>query len=285
MVEEPRSVRRAAEVKAVPAGDGVALGLRAEEGARASRVAAAGPAQSAERRLAGLVRQEELSEILQRATQQSAYACTQSLRQGFVTLPGGHRIGVCGSAVVKNGELAGYQALSSLCIRFARDVRMDSARLLPNLTDSCLILGAPGAGKTTLLRACIRALSESGQRVSVCDDRGEISAMTQGKAQFDLGPQTDILTGLSKDEGMLLLLRAMNPMWIAADEITARRDLAAMETISYCGVRLLATAHAKDERELRLRPLYRELLTLGMFRRMFVLLPDRQFRCVEVKNE
>ena len=77
----------------------------------------------------------------------------------------------------------------------------------------------------------------------------------------------------------------MNPMWIAADEITARRDLAAMETISYCGVRLLATAHAKDERELRLRPLYRELLTLGMFRRMFVLLPDRQFRCVEVKNE
>ena len=218
----------------------------------------------AERRLAGLVRQEELSEILQRATQQSAYACTQSLRQGFVTLPGGHRIGVCGSAVVKNGELAGYQALSSLCIRFARDVRMDSARLLPNLTDSCLILGAPGAGKTTLLRACIRALSESGQRVSVCDDRGEISAMTQGK---------------------LLLLRAMNPMWIAADEITARRDLAAMETISYCGVRLLATAHAKDERELRLRPLYRELLTLGMFRRMFVLLPDRQFRCVEVKNE
>ena len=103
----------------------------------------------AERRLAGLVRQEELSEILQRATQQSAYACTQSLRQGFVTLPGGHRIGVCGSAVVKNGELAGYQELSSLCIRFARDVRMDSARLLPNLTDSCLILGAPGSGKTT----------------------------------------------------------------------------------------------------------------------------------------
>ena len=147
------------------------------------------------------------------------------------------------------------------------------------------LIGINGTGKTTLLRACIRALSESGQRVSVCDDRGEISAMTQGTAQFDLGPQTDILTGLSKDEGMLLLLRAMNPMWIAADEITARRDLAAMETISYCGVRLLATAHAKDERELRLRPLYRELLTLGMFRRMFVLLPDRQFRCVEVKNE
>ena len=72
------------------------------------------------------------------------------------------------------------------------------------------ICGTVGAGKTTLLRACIRALSESGQRVSVCDDRGEISAMTQGTAQFDLGPQTDILTGLSKDEGMLLLLRAMN---------------------------------------------------------------------------
>ena len=117
----------------------------------------------AERRLAGLVRQEELSEILQRATQQSAYACTQSLRQGFVTLPGGHRIGVCGSAVVKNGELAGYQALSSLCIRFARDVRMDSARLLPNLTDSCLILGAPRERR----RCCARASGRCRKAVSV----------------------------------------------------------------------------------------------------------------------
>ena len=75
----------------------------------------------------------------------------------------------------------------------------------------------------------------------------------------------------------MLLLRAMSPTWIAADEITARQDLTAMEQISYCGVRLLATAHAKDVRELSARPLYRELLTLGIFRRYLVLRPDRQF--------
>ena len=101
--------------------------------------------------------------------------------------------------------------------------------------------------------------------------------MTASGAQFDLGPQTDVLTGLSKSEGMMLLLRAMSPTWIAADEITARQDLAAMEQISYCGVRLLATAHAMDVRELSARPLYRELLSLGIFRRYLVLQPDRQF--------
>lgn len=230
-----------------------------------------------ERQLSGLVCPGELDGILQRATSYSAHAFQDALRQGYVTLPGGHRIGVCGKAAVKDGQMAGYSFVSSLCIRFARDIRLDEKSLLPSLTDSCLILGAPGAGKTTLLRACIRALSSSGERVCVCDDRGEISAMTESGAQFDLGPQTDVLTGVPKSEGMMLLLRAMSPTWIAADEITARQDLAAMEQISYCGVRLLATAHAKDARELSARPLYRELLSLGIFRRYLVLRPDRQF--------
>ena len=106
--------------------------------------------------------------------------------------------------------------------------------------------------------------------------------MTQAGSQFDLGAQTDVLTGLCKSEGMMLLLRAMSPTWIAADEITARRDLEAMEQISYCGVRLLATAHAKSRQELAARPLYRELLELGIFRRLLVLQPDRQFSVQEV---
>lgn len=234
-----------------------------------------------ERRLAGLVRQEELEAILQRATRQSAYACTETLRQGFVTLPGGHRIGVCGSAVIKNGEMTGYASVSSLCIRFARDVAIEEARLFSQLTESTLIIGAPGAGKTTLLRACIRSLSKNGRRVCVCDDRSEISAMAQGEMQFDLGPQTDVLTGISKSDGMMLLLRAMSPEWIAADEITQARDLQAMEQISYCGVRLLATAHAKDPQELTKRPLYKDMLALGIFERIFVLQPDRQYCVLE----
>ena len=131
-----------------------------------------------EQRLFGLVRPGELDGILQRATSYSAHACQDALRQGYVTLPGGHRVGVCGIVVTRNGEMTGFRTVSSLCIRFARDIRLDETALLPSLTESCLILGAPGAGKTTLLRACIRALSNSGERMCVCDDRGEISAMT-----------------------------------------------------------------------------------------------------------
>lgn len=164
-----------------------------------------------EQRLFGLVRPGELDGILQRATSYSVHACQDALRQGYVTLPGGHRVGVCGIVVTRNGEMTGFRTVSSLCIRFARDIRLDETALLPSLTESCLILGAPGAGKTTLLRACIRALSNSGERMCVCDDRGEISAMTDEGAQFDLGPQTDVLTGVSKSEGMMLLLRADEP--------------------------------------------------------------------------
>lgn len=237
--------------------------------------------QGQERRLPGLVRPGDLEEILQRATGQSVYAYLSTLRQGFVTLPGGHRIGICGAAAVKNGEMTGYQSISSLCIRFARDVQISPGRLLPHLEQSSLIIGPPGAGKTTLLRACVRALSAAGRRVCVADERGEIAAFAQGQAQFDLGPQTDVLTGADKRTGMMLLLRAMDPEWIAADEITARKDLDAMQEITYCGVRLLATAHAGDMHELRARPLYRELLRLGIFKTYFLLRPDRQFSVVE----
>ena len=233
-----------------------------------------------ERRLAGLVRPDELSEILRRATGNSLYACADALRQGFVTLSGGHRVGVCGEAVQKDGQMAGFSAVSSVCIRLARDVRLDEKLFLPHLSGSSLILGPPGSGKTTLLRACIRALSQSGQRVCVSDERGEIAAMREGRPQFDLGPQTDVLSNLSKAEGMMLLLRAMGPQWIAADEITAQCDIVAMEQISYCGVKLLATAHAGSIEELHARPLYRSLLSLEIFKTAFVLRPDRSF-CVE----
>ena len=236
-----------------------------------------------ERRLAGLVRPDELSEILRRATGNSLYACADALRQGFVTLPGGHRVGVCGEAVQKDGQMAGFSAVSSVCIRLARDVRLDENRILPHLSGSSLILGPPGSGKTTLLRACIRALSQSGQRVCVSDERGEIAAMREGRPQFDLGPQTDVLSNLSKAEGMMLLLRAMDPQWIAADEITAPCDIAAMEQISYCGVKLLATAHAGSIEELHARPLYRSLLSLEIFKTAFVLRPDRSFLVQEVE--
>ena len=204
---------------------------------------------------------QELEQVLMAATDHSYYAAAEQLADGFVTLPGGHRVGVCGTLAVRGGSAVSVRNISSVCIRLARDVPC----AVPELTRSTLLLGALGSGKTTLLRACIRALSRRGQRVCVADERGEIAACVSGQPQMDIGPCTDVLTGGKKAQSMMILLRAMRPDWIAVDEITAPEDLAAIRQCSYCGVRLLATAHAESPEELARRPLYRELLALGVF--------------------
>jgi stage III sporulation protein AA len=223
----------------------------------------------------GLVTEQDVGTILLGASRQSAYAANETLRQGYLVLPGGHRLGVCGTLVTSDGTVKSLREPSSVCIRIAREVKRSGE--LPKLETSSLILGPPGSGKTTLLRDCIRALSAAGRRVSVADERGELAACLHGRAQRDLGAHTDILTGCEKAEGILYLQRVMNPEWIAADEITAPKDVDAMEKCGYCGVRLLATAHASGPDELTKRPLYRKLLALGLFGQLVVLHTDKTF--------
>jgi len=225
----------------------------------------------------GLVTCSDLQEILLGASEHSAYAVNETMREGYLTLPGGHRIGICGSLVKKDGEILSIKEISSLCIRISREPPLHRCGLLEQLSEPTLILGPPGCGKTTLLRACIRLLSDSGRRVSVEDDRGEIAACWRGIPQRNVGVHTDVLTGGEKKQGMLWLLRTMNPEWIAVDEITSPGDLDAMETCSYCGVKLLATAHAGGIRELSGRPLYQNLLDLKLFRQLFILDYKKQF--------
>ena len=140
-----------------------------------------------------------------------------------------------------------------------------------------MLLGAPGAGKTTLLRDVIRLLSDRhGRRVCVVDDRQEIAACLDGMPQFDLGGNTDVLSGAPKGKSMELLLRSMNPQWIALDEITAEEDIQAILRASYCGVKFLATAHAGSRQELFSRPLYRRLMEAGIFRNLICLSADHR---------
>ena len=168
--------------------------------------------------------QKELQQTLLNASAQSQYAVQEQLRSGYLSLSGGYRLGVCGSAVVQNGCMTGLREISSLALRVPHDIRHPPERLLPYLQESCLLAGAPGSGKTTLLRSCIRALSENRQRVAVVDERLELAGAVHGVPQFDLGPCTDVLSGCLKGEGMLMLLRGMNPQVIAA---CGRRDYAA----------------------------------------------------------
>ena len=215
--------------------------------------------------------QKELQQTLLNASAQSQYAVQEQLRSGYLSLSGGYRLGVCGSAVVQNGCMTGLREISSLALRVPHDIRHPPERLLPYLQESCLLAGAPGSGKTTLLRSCIRALSENRQRVAVVDERLELAGAVHGVPQFDLGPCTDVLSGCPKGEGMLMLLRGMNPQVIAMDEVTQPEDIRAIGEISGCGVAVLATAHGRSLAEMLRRPLYRELFEMGVFENLLTV--------------
>lgn len=223
-----------------------------------------------------------LDELTDRAAQRSAYAAQQMLQNGFLILPGGHRLGLCGTAVMQGGEVQTLRCISSANLRVARaipDIAQGCAGRLWTHPASTLLFGAPGAGKTTLLRDLIRLLSDrQGKRICVVDERSELAACLDGVPQFDLGENTDILNGVPKERGIAMLLRSMSPQWIAVDEITAAQDVQAMLRASYCGVRFLATAHAASREELYARPLYRQLMRSGIFRNLICIRPDHSVR-------
>lgn len=213
-------------------------------------------------------RREDIAFLLQAASRYSPWAA-ESVKRGYLTAPGGHRIGLCGLALYKDGQMTGLREITSACIRVARDYPGIAAAAPKE--GSILILGAPGWGKTTLLRDLIRQRSET-MAVSVVDERGEL--FPHG---FDTGKRTDILRGCRKGEGLELALRTMSPGCIALDEITAEADCDALIRGANCGVTLLATAHAGNQEEFLSRPVYKPLLEKKVFRWLLLLQPDRQF--------
>lgn len=193
-----------------------------------------------------------------------------TMRQGFLTAAGGHRIGLCGEWT---GE--GLRSVHSLCIRVAKDLPGVAAGI--PMDESLLILGPPGSGKTTLLRDLIRQISRR-QCIAVVDERSELFPRSEGSGCFDAGPNTDVLTGCGKCDGIDMVLRSMGPGWIAMDEITYERDCAALVQAGWCAVKLAATAHAASVEDLLNRPVYRPLAKTGLFRRAVVLDRDKRWR-------
>jgi stage III sporulation protein AA len=216
-----------------------------------------------------------LRQLLNAASGYSAYAADETLKQGFLSLQGGHRIGFCGTAVVDRGAVVTLRALSSANVRIARQWTGCADGILLELGStfgSTLMVGPPGCGKTTLLRDLVRQLSDRLEyRVGVVDSRGEVAACQDGMPQFQVGRRTDVISMIPKEAGMELLVRTMRPDWIAVDEITSAEDVDAMVRVSYCGVRVLATAHAFGLEDLSRRPLYRRILDLGLFEQLIVL--------------
>ena len=212
---------------------------------------------------------DELREILSRAARYSVHSYTESLKHGFITLTGGHRLGVCGTAAGENGQVIGGRGLSSLNVRIARQIRALEAEVASWIStgrpQSVLLVSPPGYGKTTLLREWVRQVSGQGRTVAVADERGEIAALSGGVPQFDIGGCTDVLEGCPKKQAALMLLKTMSPELIAFDEITAPEDVEAVSLCAHCGTAVLASAHAADVDDLCRRPLYRALLALQVF--------------------
>ena len=195
-----------------------------------------------------------------------------SMKKGYLTGPGGHRIGVCGTLHYQDGKCSGIRDITSLCIRVARDVP-GVADKIAGIKDSVLIIGAPGWGKTTLLRDLIRQRSNLGQHVCVADERNEL--FPQG--HFLPGRCTDILSGCLKSDGIEMLMRTMGPDCIAVDEITATEDCSAILHAAYCGVSLIATAHASSIDDFYQRSIYVPLINSNIFNTIIVLHKDKSW--------
>lgn len=211
----------------------------------------------------------------------SLYAYENEVRQGFITVRGGHRVGLAGQVVLEQGSIRSVKHISFINIRLAHQMCGCAAGILPYIIREgrvlhTLIISPPGCGKTTLLRDIIRLISDGsvychGMNVGVVDERSEIAACYMGVPQNDIGIRTDILDGCPKAEGMLMLLRSMNPKVIAVDEIGSREDIAAISYVMNCGCGILATVHGSSIDDIRTKPVLRKLVEEKVFDRYIVL--------------
>ena len=224
--------------------------------------------------LDGYVNQEDLHFCLNMATKYSPWT-SGSIAHGFVTAAGGHRIGICGECVYEGGRLRNISPISSVCIRVARQWR-GTSRDCCQVPGSILIIGKPGSGKTTFLRDLVCNISENtNQAITVLDERRELFPFNAGRYTFERGSHTDVLSGCNKKQGLEMAIRTLNPDTIAVDEITSEEDCASLTGAAWCGVRLIATAHAANKEDLLARTIYQPLLERKIFQYLVVLQQDK----------
>ncbi|MDR3238488.1 MAG: stage III sporulation protein AA [Clostridiales bacterium] len=223
----------------------------------------------------------DIQETLALISDYSLYAFEEELRSGYITLTGGHRVGVVGRAVLENSHLRGLKNISGFNIRISHEVKGCADAVIESLTlprpRHSMIISPPGCGKTTLLRDIIRQLSNGrpgqfpGLPVGVVDERSEIAGCYRGVPQNDVGCRTDVLDGCPKAEGMIILLRSMSPRVIAVDELGSRADIQAVEDIVNAGVTVVCTVHGRDLEDIRQKKTFQELLAKNIFERFVTL--------------
>lgn len=228
-----------------------------------------------------IVAKDEMEDILERVNKSSLYAWEEEYRRGFITLAGGHRVGLAGKAMLNRGEVRALKDINALNIRFARNVYGVERALMPyirtvNGVENTLILGAPGVGKTTVLREVIRNLSDGDEinrayQVAVVDERSELAGMYEGECNLNIGKRSDILDGCPKSQGIQMLIRSMAPEVLAMDELGALEDIVALEEALACGIAVIATMHGKSLADIANRVEMERILDKHLFQTIIIL--------------
>lgn len=228
-----------------------------------------------------IISKNEIKETMEYISNYSLYAYEEEMKQGFITIQGGHRIGLAGKVIMEKDMIKSMKYISFLNVRLSHQMKGCADGILPYMIEEnnvkhTLIISPPRCGKTTLLRDMIRQISNGteyfkGVTVGVVDERSEIGACYMGVPQNELGVRTDILDCCPKAKGMLMLIRTMSPQVIAVDEIGSREDIEAIEYVINCGCKLIATVHGSSIEDIRTKPLLRELLQEHVFERYIIL--------------
>jgi stage III sporulation protein AA len=228
-----------------------------------------------------IVSEQEIKETVEYMSNYSLYAFEEEVKQGFVTVQGGHRIGIAGKTVIEQNEVKNIKYITFINIRLAHEIKGCADFIMPYLIQDdvvchTLIVSPPRCGKTTLLRDIVRQISngerlKAGVTVGVVDERSEIGACYMGIPQNDLGMRTDVLDCCPKAKGMIMLVRSMSPGVIAVDEIGSREDIDAIRYIINCGCKLICTVHGSSMEEIRTKPLLGSLIREKIFKRYVVL--------------
>ncbi len=229
--------------------------------------------------LKGRIEGHDMTNLLNHLMKFSYHSYEEDLAKGFITIDGGHRVGVCGKAVLNNGKVSLLRDVSSLNIRCAKEVVGCSDTMMHlilgdnQLVKNTLIVSPPGCGKTTLLRDIARNLSLKGYKISICDERSEIAGMHDGKSSYQLGDTVDVLDGCPKGEGMIMMIRAMSPQVLITDEIGKQEDIFAIKTCINCGVSIITSIHGNDMNDLKISSIH-PLIESKVFHNI-VFLSDR----------
>lgn len=242
------------------------------------------------------ISREEILDILQSICENSIYSYQNQIAEGFVTVSGGHRIGITGSCVVENGKVININYINSLNIRITKQILGCSNKILKYILDlntnsvfNTLIISPPGAGKTTILRDIVRQVSNGvkemkfdGITVGLVDERGEIASLYKGVPQNDIGIKTDVIENVPKAIGMKMLIRSMAPKVVVADEIGNLEDVEIINYAVCSGCKGIFSAHGKDLDDIILNPILKNLIMNHIFKNLIFLDMDKKGEIKEI---